>query len=513
MSEWNEKYDCYVGRYSTCQESVDTGSVPPNRILIVDSDIGRTVEFKRLAPHHVVLPPHCRTSFPHAESLEEEFVFVLKGHPHLWLNGYLYELKEGHAVGFPARTGIAHTLINNSDVEVHLLVVGERTKPDNLCSFPLNPELKESCGIWWGTAPKYELGPHTGLPSEVSLSDLGVLPLECMVHCPSEPRRKPFHYPGDNESFGEGFRISDKVGLKALGIWYERLPPGRRSAFPHAHTHEEEFVFVVKGKPTIWLDGFAKQVGPGYFAAFPSNTGIAHVVINDTDEEVIYLCVGETQDFPDERICYPLNKLRQRECERKGYGWLDAPMHRQGKAKSKSDHGASDHIAFRLCDESAADEVLKIFQESPNYFQRVDGRLPTLMTAMQAMVDGPKKRDEQYFKEFLVIDLNDEPIGVLDLHVHHPEVGTCYLGLLLIKEDRFGKGLGRRCYELAEDYFRRALGCSKVCLGVSDANDVTEFWVKLGFTQNGKTYKWTGEAKISVVREFERMIPAVAIGV
>jgi len=205
--------------------------------------------------------------------------------------------------------------------EIHLLVAGERTKPDNLCSFPINLELKESCEIWWDSPPKHDLGPHLGLPGPIRPSDLGQVPPECLVHCPSEPSRKPFHYPEDNESFGEGFRITDKVGLKVLGIWYEKLPPGKRSAFPHAHTHEEEIIFVLKGSPTIWLNGFAKQIGPGHFAAFPSNTGIAHVVINNTEEEVVYLCIGETQDFPDEKIVYPHNRLRQLECERKGWAW------------------------------------------------------------------------------------------------------------------------------------------------------------------------------------------------
>jgi len=505
--EWNEEYDRYVGHYSIYQETVDTDNIPPSRIFVFDSEIGRKVDFKRVAPHHIVLPPQCRTSSPHAESLEEKFVFVLKGNPHLWLNGYLYELKEGHAVGFPAGTGIAHTLINNSSTEVHLLVVGERTKPDNLCFFPVNPELKEGCNIWWDDPPKHERGPHTGLPGTVTSSDLGPLPLACLVHCPSEPHRKPFHYPGDDESFGEGLRISDKVGLKALGIWYERLPPGKRSAFPHAHSHEEEFVFVLKGKPTIWLDGFAKQVEPGYFAAFPSNTGISHVVINNTDEEVIYICIGESQDFPEEKISYPLNKLRQRECERKESCWLNVPKLPQGNTKATSSAGVSDHLAFRLCDESAAEEVLAIFQSSPTYFQRVDGCPPTIETTKHAMIDVPNKRCEKYFKEFLIIDLNDEPIGVLDLHANHPEVGICYLGLLLIKENCFGKGLGRRCYELAEDYVKRALGCNRIRLGVSDANDVTKFWEKQGFTHNGNIYNWTGEAKTSPVRELEKVIP------
>src|SRR5687768_10643064 len=37
------------------------------------------------------------------------------------------------------------------------------------------------------------------------------------------------------------------AGSKAIGVGHERLLPGRRSSFTHAHEHEEEFVFVIAG--------------------------------------------------------------------------------------------------------------------------------------------------------------------------------------------------------------------------------------------------------------------------
>ncbi len=59
----------------------------------------------------MTLPPGARTSLPHAESLEEEFVYVISGTPHVWIDGFIYELAAGCAVGFPAGTGISHCLI------------------------------------------------------------------------------------------------------------------------------------------------------------------------------------------------------------------------------------------------------------------------------------------------------------------------------------------------------------------------------------------------------------------
>ena len=116
MAHWSAEFERFLGRCEVREQLVDQRQVPPHRVFSIDNDIGRKVDFKRLAIHHLVLPPHCRTSFPHGESLEEEFVFVLAGNPHLWINGYLCRLEEGHAVGFPSGTGIAHTFINNSAI-------------------------------------------------------------------------------------------------------------------------------------------------------------------------------------------------------------------------------------------------------------------------------------------------------------------------------------------------------------------------------------------------------------
>lgn len=502
---WNDDFNKYTGKSARFQKSRSEGDTESD-IKVRDSDIGRNMDFKRIAVHHVAVAPYSRTSSPHAESLEEEFVFVISGEVHLWLNGYIHKLTKGHAVGFPAGTGIAHTFINNSDEEVQLLVAGERTKAENLCVFPINPELKADCDIWWSNPPSQELGPHSGLPGPVGEHEWAVKSDSCIFFCSGAERGKPFHYPGNNETFGEGVRITDKVGLKALGIWYEFLPPGRRSAFPHAHTHEDEFVFVFKGKPTLWIDGWTRDFVEGEFAAFPSGTGLAHTIINDTNEDVVYLCIGETENFKDEKLNYPLNPLRNKEGERKGWLWRDVPPPNLGAHNGKPQKPFQEHLSFRSCSENDVIEVLDIFKKSPNYFLKVDGCEPNEKMAKLALIDGPKNTNPKYFKEFLVIDYKDQPIGVLDLHPNHPEEGICYLGLLLIDESHFGRGLGRKCYELAEDYIKRALDCKKIKLGISDENDVSGFWSKMGFEFNGKTYEWKGEEKTANVREFEKVL-------
>lgn len=113
-----------------------------------------------------VLPPGNRSSYPHAERLEEEFVFVLEGKPDVWIDGELYPLRPGDGVGFPAGTGIAHSFLNNSDADVHLLIVGEHNVAGNQLYYPLNPERMENFRTRnraWDDAPKRPLGPHDGV--------------------------------------------------------------------------------------------------------------------------------------------------------------------------------------------------------------------------------------------------------------------------------------------------------------------------------------------------------------
>lgn len=141
--------------------------------MSIGASFGRHFGLRRLGIHHERLPPGRRTSFPHAESADEEFVFVVEGEPDLWLDGDLHRLKPGDGVGFPAGTGIAHTFLNNTDREVRLLVVGEKTKPENRIVYPLHPHRRPLREDWWDDAPERTLGPHDGLPDLVRDAKVG----------------------------------------------------------------------------------------------------------------------------------------------------------------------------------------------------------------------------------------------------------------------------------------------------------------------------------------------------
>ncbi|MCU9847470.1 cupin domain-containing protein [Defluviimonas sp. WL0024] len=135
--------------------------------MSIGAPFGRHFGLTRLGIHHERLLPGRRTSYPHAESAEEEFVYVIDGAPDVWLDGHLHRLSPGDAVGFPAGTGQSHTFINNTDTEVRLLVVGEASKPENRIVYPLNPQERDGRDDWWDAAPGRPLGDHDGLSDRV----------------------------------------------------------------------------------------------------------------------------------------------------------------------------------------------------------------------------------------------------------------------------------------------------------------------------------------------------------
>jgi len=127
-----------------------------------DASVGEKLGLTRIGIHHVRVPPGTRISYPHAESAEEEFVFVIAGRPDAWIDGVLHPLTPGDSIAFPAGTGICHTFLNNTVEEVRLLVVGEKPKPENRIRYPLNPAHEATRTDRWLDPPVRTMGPHDG---------------------------------------------------------------------------------------------------------------------------------------------------------------------------------------------------------------------------------------------------------------------------------------------------------------------------------------------------------------
>jgi uncharacterized cupin superfamily protein len=128
--------------------------------------IGRAAGLQRIGVNLVRVAPGTRTSYPHAEEDEEEFVYVVDGELDAWVDGVLHRVHSGDMIAFPAGTGICHTFINDGDREALLLVGGESSKCDSRIFYVLNPERKSDLpwSSWWDDVPLRPQGPHPGKP-------------------------------------------------------------------------------------------------------------------------------------------------------------------------------------------------------------------------------------------------------------------------------------------------------------------------------------------------------------
>jgi uncharacterized cupin superfamily protein len=128
--------------------------------------LGKEAGLVRVGINIQRLPPGTRSSWPHAEENEEEFVYVIAGQVDAWIDGHIHRMEQGDLAAFPAGTGISHCFINNTEQEVLLLVGGEAPKPGSRIFYPLNPSRRQDMPeqYWWSDVPSRELGPHNGLP-------------------------------------------------------------------------------------------------------------------------------------------------------------------------------------------------------------------------------------------------------------------------------------------------------------------------------------------------------------
>lgn len=159
--------DPAIAHWTEIEGADDTPFRGTDELGSINAPFGEHFGLQRLGIHHERLLPGRRTSLPHAESAEEEFVYVIAGEPDVWLDGRLYRLKPGDAVGFPAGTGQAHSFLNNTETEVELLVVGEANKPENRIVYPVNPERRAMRSDWWDDHPRRPLGDHDGRPDKL----------------------------------------------------------------------------------------------------------------------------------------------------------------------------------------------------------------------------------------------------------------------------------------------------------------------------------------------------------
>ena len=125
------------------------------------------------------------------------------------------------------------------------------------------------------------------------------------------PRTKPSNYPEPFFSLMKGRLkrpLGDLFGLTNFGVNLTTLSPGAVSALRHAHSKQDEFVYILRGHPTLVTDEGRTRLSPGMCAGFKAGTGNGHHLVNETREDVVYLEAGDRT--PGDEGSYPDDDLK-----------------------------------------------------------------------------------------------------------------------------------------------------------------------------------------------------------
>ena len=123
-------------------------------------------------------------------------------------------------------------------------------------------------------------------------------------------RTRPSNYPSPFAECMAGRvkqPLGDLFGLVNFGVNRTRLQPGAQSALRHAHTRQDEFIYVLEGHPTLVTDAGETLLAPGHCAGFRAGTGDAHQLVNRGSVDAVYLEIGDrtpgdTASYPDDDI-------------------------------------------------------------------------------------------------------------------------------------------------------------------------------------------------------------------
>ena len=98
-------------------------------------------------------------------------------------------------------------------------------------------------------------------------------------------------------------RLGDYAGLRNYGVNLTRIVPGAQSSHRHAHSKQDEFVYVLEGEVTLETDTGGRILRAGMCAGFPFGGTDAHRFVNNSAADVLLLVVGDRT--PQDEVAYP----------------------------------------------------------------------------------------------------------------------------------------------------------------------------------------------------------------
>jgi uncharacterized cupin superfamily protein len=108
-----------------------------------------------------------------------------------------------------------------------------------------------------------------------------------------QTNRTGYPAPFDQDVAGRWYRrLAPAGGLTDFGASHVTLKPGAWSSQRHWHNGEDEFLVMLSGEAVLVEDDGRTLLRAGDCAAWPKGSTNGHHLINESDADCVFLCVG-----------------------------------------------------------------------------------------------------------------------------------------------------------------------------------------------------------------------------
>ncbi len=163
-------------------------------------------------------------------------------------------------------------------------------------------------------------------------------------------------------------------------------------------------------------------------------------------------------------------------------------------------------FVVRALDTDDVDALQVLLETVPDYAERITGYPPGPSDGLSALVSVPDDFDP-VGKHGIGLWDGDSLVAFADVLLGYPAPITAYIGLLVVRGDRQGSGLGRVLHEAVVSLAADARA-DRIRLGIVATNVVgaEPFWRALGYAPTGERKPYRYDGLESTVALWERAV-------
>ncbi|MET3452267.1 GNAT family N-acetyltransferase [Curtobacterium sp. 1544] len=153
------------------------------------------------------------------------------------------------------------------------------------------------------------------------------------------------------------------------------------------------------------------------------------------------------------------------------------------------------------------DALQRVLESVPDYAERITGYPPGPSDGLSALLAVPDGFDPAH-KHGIGLWDGPELVAFADVLVGYPSVSVAFIGLLVVRGDRHGRGLGRRMHDAVVERAHAVSTVDRLRLGIvaTNAGVAEPFWRALGYEPTGEEKPYRYDHLESAVALWERGI-------